>query len=264
MIKKKLIWLECCGCSGNIISFLDSKSPSFETLINNYVDLVFNNSHMGPYGSNAMNIFFKTIEEGNYILVIEGAISTKDNGIYNIIGYYNNKPITGLEAAILASKKADKIIAVGTCASYGGPSAASPNISGSKSVPEVLGNSVVRMPCCPCSGDWMASLIESIVAGKNIELDSSNRPIYLYGLTVHDRCTRRSFFDNNIFAKRIGEQTCMLKLGCKGPVTKAPCPITRWNGFINWPVGDNTPCIGCGAPNFPELFLETRAGEFNE
>lgn len=263
-MKKKLIWLECCGCSGNIISLLDSKSPSFETLLEDYIDLVYNNSHMVPYGSKAMDVFFNTIEEGNYILAIEGAISTKDNGIYNIIGFHNGRPITGLEAAALAAKNAHSIISVGACASHGGPSAAPPNLSGSKSVFEVLGNRVIRMPGCPCQGDWIASLLIAICLNKNIELDSLNRPVYLYGVTIHDRCTRRSFFDNNIFATKLGEQTCMLKLGCKGPVTKAPCPITRWNGYINWPVGDNTPCIGCAAPDFPLNFLDSKEGISNE
>jgi hydrogenase small subunit len=259
-LKKKLIWLECCGCSGNIISFLDSRDPSFETLTRDYIDLVYNNSHMANFGSHAMDIFFDTIREGGYILCIEGAVSTADNGIYNIIGYYNGRLVTGLEAVQEASKNASHIIAVGTCASYGGPSAAPPNPSGSKSVYDVLGSRVIRMPACPCNGDWIASLIVSLVENKPVELDSSKRPLYLYGFTIHDRCERRAFFDKGIFAKRLGDPWCMFNLGCRGPSTKAPCPVTRWNDFINWPVGSNSPCIGCAKPDFPDFNFFTREG----
>lgn len=248
---KKLIWLELCGCSGNFISFLNCTTPSFDVLTSQYINLSYSNSHTIPYGNYAMDLFFKTINEGNYILVIEGAVSTRDNGVYNIIGYHNGKPITGLEAAKIAGENAEYIIAAGTCASFGGVSAAPPNLSNSVPVSDILGNKVIRMPTCPVSGDWMSSLILNLIDGKKIDYDSLNRPIYLYGITIHDNCPRRSYFDKKIFAKHIGEITCMFKLGCKGPVTKTPCPVTRWNGFINWPVGANTPCIGCANSDFP-------------
>jgi len=44
----------------------------------------------------------------------------------------------------------------------------------------------------------------------------------------------------------------MFKLGCRGPVTKADCPTRKWNEYVNWPVGDNTPCIGCAQAFFPD------------
>ena len=44
----------------------------------------------------------------------------------------------------------------------------------------------------------------------------------------------------------------MLKIGCRGPVTKTDCPRRKWNGYVNWPIGDNTTCIGCAQPRFPD------------
>lgn len=219
---------------------------------------------MASFGSAAMDIFFNTVREGGYILCVEGAVSTRDNGIYNIIGYHDGRAVTGLEAVLAASGNAEHVVAVGACACYGGPSAAPPNPSGSKSVYDVLEGKAIRMPACPCSGDWIASLLVSLIENKPVELDSQNRPVYLYGITIHDRCERRSFFEKGIFAQRLGDQGCMLRLGCRGPSTKAPCPITRWNDFINWPVGNNTPCIGCAKPQFPEFNFFTREGSEDE
>ena len=73
-----------------------------------------------------------------------------------------------------------------------------------------------------------------------------------YSQTIHDRCERRSFFDKGVFAKKLGDGGCMFKLGCRGPVTPIDCPIRKWNGRVNWPVGSNTPCIGCAQFGFPD------------
>lgn len=219
---------------------------------------------MAAYGDEAMDILFATIEEGGYILCVEGAVSTAENGRYNIIGYHNGRSITGLEAVKLSASRANHVVAVGNCACYGGPSATPPNPSGSKSVYDIIGNKVIRMPCSPCEGEWIASLLSYLADGKSVELDTSNRPLYLYGFTIHDKCERRILFEKNIFAQKLGDQGCMFKLGCKGPTTKAPCPVTRWNDYINWPVGCNTPCIGCGKPDFPAEPFFKQGGVQNE
>ncbi len=79
-----------------------------------------------------------------------------------------------------------------------------------------------------------------------------SRPIIFYGITIHDRCSRRSLFDRGIFATKLGADECMFKLGCRGPVTRTDCPVRQWNGYVNWPVKDNTPCIGCAGEKFPD------------
>ncbi|CDF58570.1 hydrogenase small subunit [Thermobrachium celere] len=251
----ELIWLEANGCSGNIISFLNSQNPSFGFL-KQKINITFSNSDMYPYGEAAMEDFFKTVENGNYILVVEGAIATRENGKYNIIGYYNNQYVTALEAVKIASENAKYIISAGTCSCFGGISASDPNISESKALSEVIPNKmIIKMPGCPVSGNWMASLLLSLLENKAIELDPLGRPIYLYGNTVHDFCERRTFFERNIFAKKVGDIGCYLKIGCVGPSTKAPCPYTKWNGYIKWPIGVNSQCIGCTSKDFPNYTL---------
>lgn len=250
-----LIWLETNGCSGNIISFLNSENPSFEFL-RQKINITFSNSEMYPFGTKAMDAFFDTIEKGDYILVVEGAISTKDNGKYNIIGYYNDRYISALEAVKTASENAKYIISAGTCSCFGGISASYPNISDSKALSDIIPyKKIIKMPGCPVSGNWMASLLLNLVEGNEIQLDPIGRPIYLYGNTIHDFCERRTFFERNIFAKKVGDVGCYLKIGCVGPSTKAPCPYTRWNGYIKWPIGVNSPCIGCSSKDFPNYTL---------
>ena len=84
------------------------------------------------------------------------------------------------------------------------------------------------------------------------ELDGRGRPLLFYKETIHDHCTRRYYFDNGIFAAKLGDPECMFKLGCRGPVTRADCPIRKWDQYVNWPVGNGSPCIGCAQFGFPD------------
>lgn len=249
--KLNLIWLEATGCSGNIISLLNAENPDVIYLLQEMVTLKYNNSLMAAEGEAAFRQFLDTLDT-EFILVVEGAVSTKDNGLYNIIANYNGKRITAMEAVRMAGEKAKYIVAVGTCASYGGPSAAKPNPSGSVSVSEFLDKEVIRVPGCPSHPDWAIGTIASIIAFGKPSLDAQNRPIIFYGITIHDRCPRRSYFEKEIFATKLGDQECMFKLGCRGPVTRTDCPVRQWNGYVNWPIEDNTPCIGCAHERFPD------------
>ncbi|HCL4436703.1 Ni/Fe hydrogenase [Clostridium botulinum] len=249
--KVNAIWLEVTGCSGNIISLLNTENPGLIYILRNIVNLTFNNSLMGAEGEFAYEQFLNTLDT-EFILLVDGAVSTKENGYYNIIANYRGKPVTALEAIKMAGEKAKYMVTVGTCSSYGGISAAKPNPSGSKSVDAVINKEVIKLPGCPCHPDWVVGTLAHLVTYGKPELDNKGRPILFYGITIHDSCTRRGFFDKRIFAKKFGEEGCMFKLGCRGPVTKTDCPRRKWNGYINWPIGDNTNCIGCAQERFPD------------
>jgi len=249
--KINLIWLEAQTCSGNIISLLNAEDPDVIFLLRKMVNMTYNNSLMAEEGERAFDKFLETLNT-EFILVVEGAVSTRDNGLYNVIARHEGKPITGMDAVAMAGKAAKYVIAVGSCASYGGPSSARPNPSESKSVYDFLGSEVIRVPGCPSNPQWVIGTIAHILTEGKPELDKENRPVLFYGVTVHDLCQRRSFFDRGIFAKKLGEPECMFKLGCRGPITKTNCPIRRWNNSTNWPIGDNTPCIGCARNGFPD------------
>ncbi|MCH5138731.1 hydrogenase small subunit [Clostridiaceae bacterium UIB06] len=249
--KLNAIWLEVTGCSGNIISFLNSENPGLDYILTKIINLTYNNTLMTSEGEFAFKQFLDTLNT-EFILLVDGAVSTKENGLYNIIANYQGKPITAMQAIKMAGEKAKYVVAVGTCASYGGISAARPNPSESKSVDKVINCEVIKLPGCPCHPDWVVGTLAHLVSFGRPELDNEGRPILFYGVTIHDTCTRRGFFDKGIFAKKFGEEGCMFKLGCRGPVTKTDCPRRKWNGYVNWPIGDNTNCIGCAQPNFPD------------
>lgn len=245
------IWLEVTGCSGNIISFLESDTPNAFEVLSGLVNFTYNNTMMGDEGEAAFDQFLRTLDT-EFILLVDGAIAVDQNGAYTIVAYYHGKRITAYDAVRMAGEKAKYVIAVGTCASYGGISAARPNPSGCKSVAEVLNRPVIRLPTCPCHPDWVVGTVAHLTSFGMPRLDSDGRPILFYGNTIHDNCTRRGLFDKGQFATSFGEEGCMFHLGCRGPVTRTECPRRKWNGYVNWPIGNNTTCIGCGQPYFPD------------
>lgn len=249
--KTNLIWLEATGCSGNIISLLNAEDPDVVYLLRNMVTLTYDNSLMGEEGEAAYELFLRTLET-RFILAVEGAVSTRDQGVFTILARYQGQWVSAMDMIQMAGERAQHVLAVGTCASYGGISAAVPNPSACVSVPDFLKRDVIRVPGCPIQPDWVTGTLAHLLAFGLPQLDAQGRPILFYGVTIHDFCPRRSFFDQGIFAQRLGERTCMFKLGCRGPITRTDCPTRRWNDRVNWPIGDNTPCIGCARQGFPD------------
>lgn len=249
--KRNLIWLELTGCSGNIISLLDGANPDFKSLASQMVNIIYDNSLMAAEGEAAMERLFSVI--GNdYIMAVEGAVSTKDNGLYNIIGRWRGQPITALEAIKEFGEKAAYVIAVGTCASDGGVSAARPNPTECVGIQNLLDRKVIKLPGCPCHPDWFMGTLAYIMLCGQPKLDDRQRPLMFYSTLIHEICPRRPYFDQGIFASKLGEKTCLFKLGCRGPVTRVDCPIRKWNDRVNWPIGDDSPCIGCAMFGFPD------------
>jgi hydrogenase small subunit len=249
--KGNLIWLELTGCSGNIISLLDGSEPNFKDLATQMANVVYDNSLMTAEGELAMDKLFGVLGD-DFILAVEGAVATRNNGLYNVIGRWRGQPVTAYEAIKRLGEKASYVIAVGTCASSGGISAARPNPAACAAVQGLLDRKVIRLPGCPCHPDWFLGTLAYILLFGEPALDGSNRPLMFYSTLIHDFCPRRPLFDRGIFASRLGEKACMFRLGCRGPVTRVDCPIRKWNNRVNWPVGDNTPCIGCAMFGFPD------------
>lgn len=249
--KLKAVWIEAAGCSGNIISELDGSDPDILYLIENMIDLRYENSLMFSQGKDAYEDFLKALDT-EFVLIVEGAVSVKDKGLYNVIATYNDIPITAADAIKLASTKAKYIIALGTYASFGGISSASPNPANCISLSSFLKLEVINLPGCPCHPDWLAGTLASIILFGKPNLDSKKRPLLFYGITIHDNCPRRILFEKKIFSQKLGENGCMFKIGCRGPVTKTDCATRNWNSHMNWPIGDNTPCIGCATEGFPD------------
>lgn len=252
--KINAIWLENSGCFSEVISLLNAEKPDIIYFLSNLVNLTFFGSIEGDEGETAFERILDTLNK-DYIFIVSGAAPTKSDGLYTTIATYNGRKVTAIEAIKEISKNAKHIISVGTCASFGGITAGNPNISQSISIQELLPEKkIIKIPGCPANPAWIMGTLGYLVAYGVPDLDSLGRPTAYYSESIHDRCPRRRFFDIGVFAKKFGDEECMFMLGCKGPVTYAYCPVSRWNNTDNWPIGDNTTCIGCAGPGFPDKY----------
>ncbi|MEG0371466.1 MAG: hydrogenase small subunit [Clostridium sp.] len=250
--KPNAIWLETSGCFGEVISLMNADTPDALYLLKELVNMEYFGSIMGDQGEAAYERILGILDT-EFIFIICGAIPKIFNGLCARIATYKGEEKTAADVTKMLANKAKYIIAVGTCACYGGPTAARPNDTQAVSIPDFLGrNDVIRLPGCPVNPVWTLGSIGYLVNFGMPELDIQGRPVAYYGRTIHEVCPRRSFFDNGIFAEKLGEPECMFELGCKGPITKVYCPVSRWNSTENWPIGVNTPCIGCAGPGFPD------------
>lgn len=251
--KPVVIWLETNTCAGNIFSFLNTLNPSLRQLLFESLQLRFSNTLMTAQGEQALDILEKTMDEGDYILMVEGTIPTKAEGHYGILGIREGKPVTHLEMVNRLAEKANYIIAVGTCASFGGPYAAHPNPSGSVPLSEAIGRETINVSGCPPHPDWIVGTLTHVILFGMPRLGVHNRPTMFYGENIHHRCPRRQMFNSNQFAEKPGDEGCLYLIGCKGPVTSSDCPTRQWiSQHHSWPVEANTPCIGCVNADFPE------------
>lgn len=248
-----VIWFQAATCSGNTLSFTNTVNPYLTQVLTQVINLQYHPNLSGDYGERLLKRLEGISRRKDYILIVEGAIPTKDNGIYGTLGEVNGRPKTMLEWVRELSANAEAVVAVGVCATSGGPFAAHPNPTGCRGVHEVIDRPVINCPGCPCHPDWaIGTLAHLLLWREPPELDKFNRPKLFYGRLIHDFCPRRQYFDNGIFARYPGDPGCMYLIGCKGPVTYADCPVRKWNEYVNWPVEANTPCIGCANPGFPD------------
>ena len=252
--KLPVIWLETSDSGDNNIAFMNTTYPYLNQVFTDMIDLIYSNTFMAAQGSDALLLMNDTVNryQGRFTLVVEGAIPTKDGGIYNVIARTKHGPLTALEAVMKLGTAAQYVVAVGTCASFGGASAAKPNIAGSVGVGQVLTREVINISGCPVNPDWFVGTLAYLLMYGKPELDNLNRPKLFYEFTVHRHCQRRSYFDKQDFAKKPGDIECMFSQGCSGPRTYSDCPYRQWINHVSWPVKVNTPCIGCTNQDFPD------------
>lgn len=251
--KPVVLYMEANTCAGNFFSLMNTLNPSLRDLLFESLDIRYSNTLMTAQGEEALDILMETIEEGNYIVMVEGTIPTRGEGYYGTSALLGEEEITHLEMIRYIGSKAKTVIAVGTCAAFGGPYAAHPNPSHSLPVSKVLNRKVINVPGCPVHPDWVVGTLSHEILFGDPPLGPHNRPLLFYGENIHERCPRRQMYEKSIFARHPGEEGCLYLIGCKGPVTYSDCPVRQWIGLHNsWPVEANTPCIGCVNADFPE------------
>jgi [NiFe] hydrogenase small subunit len=239
-----VLWLHFAECTGCTEAAIRTTAPWFDDLIFDNISLDYHETLMAGAGEQVESILYSAAEQyaGQFFCVVEGSIPTADGGVYGTIGGR-----TMLSMAQEICPKALAVIAMGSCASYGGLAAAFPNPTGAQGVQTALGGRLsvplINLPGCPPNPvNFVGTVANYLLSGTLPSLDSLGRPIFAYGRMVHDQCPYRGDGYN--------ENKCLEDIGCKGKRCHNNCPSVMFNDGTSWPVLAGHPCIGCSEPDF--------------
>lgn len=251
--RPSVIWLsfqECTGCSESLTR---SHSPTLEGLIFDSISLDYHHTLQAASGAAAEAARLQAMEEnfGKYLVVVDGSIPLGNSGFSTIAG------ISNLDMLMETVKGAAAVIAIGTCASFGGIAHASPNPTGAVGVMELVKDKpIINVSGCPPIPMVITGVLGHYLAFNSLpDLDHLHRPKAFYGHSIHDRCYRRSYYDKGQFAESFDDEGakkgwCLYKLGCKGPTTYNACATLKWNQGVSFPIESGHPCLGCSEPDF--------------
>ncbi len=254
MRRPSVIYLSFQECTGCLESLTRSFSPTLEHLIFNVISLDYDDTLMAAAGHAAEAAKEQAMRDnyGEYLLVVDGAIPLAFGG-----ACHTAAGKSAIQIIKEAAKGAKAIVAVGTCATFGGLPNARPNPTGAVGVSALIKDKpIVNVSGCPPIPVVMAGTIMNFFAfGRLPKLDDVGRPRMFYGNTIHDRCYRRPFYDAGKFADSFDDEGarngwCLYKLGCKGPTTYNACATLKWNQGVSFPIESGHPCLGCSQPGF--------------
>lgn len=244
----KVLWLQgagCTGCSISLLNRISSEAPTTAAdLLINFINLTYHPTLMAAAGQSAADVARQAYETGGYILAVEGGVPTAFGGRVCWAWTYNGVDVTFQQAVTDLASRAATILAIGTCASFGGVPAVGVNPAQVKSVSAITGKTTINIAGCPAHPDWIVYVVSQILAGKDIPVDGNGRPTALYGETVRDHCPNKEFSPN---------PPCLHSKGCRGKWAYANCPTNLWNNKVNWCIKAKAPCIACTSPDFPTL-----------
>ncbi len=247
------LWLQGQCCSGCSVSLLDSEPLGPAQLLTQQIALAFHQTLSGATGHQAVETVDRAIAAGGFILVVEGSVPV---GMPRAC-FFGEETFT--DQLTRAAKAAKAVVAVGTCATSGGIPAAEGNATGSLPVPAFLKQAGIAVPCisipgCPAHPDWIVGTLTHVLGFGIPPLDDLGRPKAFFGKLVHDQCPRFADYERENFAAKFGDDGCLFRLGCAGPITRADCNLRQWNGGTATCIRAGAPCIGCAS----ELFAAKR------
>lgn len=254
--KPTVVWFQAITCNGNTHSLLSSNSSRLELFLNSF-NLIYH-----PSLTIETTLEEVLQSEGNIdFLLVEGAIT--DNEKFFSVSNESTKKLLNK----LASKSLH-IIAVGSCASYGGVHAKfeeNDDITGIQNSLEKeslknLKHEIVNLTGCPVHPEWIIQTMFSLKANNIVKIDEHGRPRELYSHLAHHGCTRNEYFEWKVEAHSFGEKEgCLFyEQGCRGPMTHSSCNKILWNE-VSSKTRAGMPCIGCTEVDFPrENMLETK------
>ncbi len=281
-----VFWVAGMSCDGCTIAVTGASNPGIEGLMAGTVptmpQMILHHPVLAVETGHEFVASYRQAWEGKlgapYVLVMEGSVADeriagRTGGYWSAMGvepkegFDDPQPVPTAEWVRRLAPGAAAVIAVGTCATWGGVPSAEGNPTGAMGLMDFLGKDfrsafglpVVNIPGCAPVGDNFTETVFSILLflqglGPLPTFDELGRPAWLFEDTVHRGCTRAGSYEEGVFAEEFGDKECLVEMGCWGPVVN--CNIVK-RGAISHMGGcmeAGGVCIGCTMPGFPDKF----------
>lgn len=258
----RLVFIQGQNCLGCTTSLTYGNEYQFNDFIQRIVNLQVHPALSFSQGAAFIERLEQARVQGGYILVIEGSIPV---GIKQAC-YLGEWPLADVlgDYAIAAQT----VICSGTCASHGGIPASAGNELEAVSAEEFLRrNNIVKpllkLPGCPVHPDHLMGSVAYIAETGQLPPSKEGKPLAYFGETIHNHCGRFQHFTQDRYLTDYETESayCLLKQGCRGPITYADCPSRRWNGKVSSCIESSAPCVGCKTEQWPfkdSLYLSAK------
>jgi len=266
-----VIWIQSGACGGCTMSLLCSDVSSLlRTLQGAGVNFLWHPSLSQASGPEALAIL-RSCASGETpldVLCVEGAVLCGPNGT----GRFHLLSGTGLPMKDWVRRLAERarhVLAVGSCAAYGGIPSAGANPTDAcglqyegeqpggllgASWRDPRGLPVINVAGCPVHPGWIVETLLALALGdfNADELDQLGRPRFYADQLVHHGCPRNEFYEFKASASKPSDLGCLMEnMGCKATQAHADCNIRLWNVSGSCLRGGYA-CINCTAPGFEE------------
>ncbi|MEP7076072.1 MAG: hydrogenase expression protein HypE [Acidobacteriota bacterium] len=276
-----VLWITAgLGCDGESVALTAATQPSVEDIVMGGLPGIPKIHFLNPfYSYENADEYMAYLDQaasgtlGEFILVVEGSIpdeTNKSEGYWATLGTdgESGEPILTVDWIDRIVPHAWAVMAVGTCATYGGIHAMEGNPTGAMGLPDHLGWNwrsrgdipTVCVPGCPTQPDNLTEVLLYLLyqwAGRSpmIDLDEQLRPRWLFSQTLHEGCDRGGYYEQGQFADAYGSRECIVKLGCWGPVVQCNVGKRGWINGMGGCANVGGICIGCTMPGFPDKFM---------
>lgn len=256
-----IVWLHGGSCDGCTMSVLGATSPRLEELLAgahspSRLELV--HPH---FALDAGDAYVQLLEGacrgdlGAFLLVVEGSMfdgALAGSGHFSQIGRREGEPVTAEQWVVDLAAGAQAVVAIGTCAAWGGIPAAAGNVTGAMGVGALLGAGfrgrgglpLIVVPGCAPSGEAFLETIQYLVLHLEgvvpFDLDTHGRPRWVYAEQTPLVGVRTGFGDR----VPVPDETA----GC-------PVPARGWINRLGGCASVGGDCIGCTRPDFPDRTL---------
>ncbi|ARJ67814.1 HupU protein [Magnetospirillum sp. ME-1] len=273
-----VLWLQAASCGGCTMSALAADDSGLLRALERFgIRLLWHPSLSEECGAEAL----ATLEDcatGRVrldCLCVEGSVllGPGGSGRFQMLSG-SGKPMKDWIARLAA--KANHVVAVGSCAAFGGVPAAGHNPTDARGLHYsgwdlggALGKGfrsasnlpVVNIAGCAPHPGWIVETLAALALGEvtPAHLDALGRPRAYADHLAHHGCGRNEFYEFKASAARPSDRGCLMEnLGCRATQAPGDCNIRRWNGYGSCTDGGYA-CINCTSPAF-----ETPSGPFQE